>query len=161
VKRVRTLFESNAQHPMAATARMSIALPVELKDRMEAASKSKVINWSKASRRGIESELAFFEGQSPDQTAAIERLCMSKLESEHQDAIDGKTAGHEWAQNKAHYSFLKRLQRSVDLHLYDRPCDRLRMVLDPKASLQTMRFVNICWATVTMIWTTFRIARRS
>jgi hypothetical protein len=32
----------------------------------------------------------------------------------------------------ADYSFLTRLQRSVDRHLYDRPWDRLRRVLDPQ-----------------------------
>jgi hypothetical protein len=111
---------------------MSIALPVELKGRMKAVEKCNVINWSKACQQQIESELAFLEGQSADQTATIERLRASKLESERQDAIDGKAAGREWARNKAHYSFLKRLQRSVDRHFYDRPWDRLRMVLDPQ-----------------------------
>jgi hypothetical protein len=74
---------------MAATARISIALPVELKGRMKAAEKGNVINRSQACRHRIESELALLEGQSADQAAAIE------LESEHQDAIDGKTAGRE------------------------------------------------------------------
>jgi hypothetical protein len=117
---------------MAATARMSIALPVELKDRMKAVAKSNVVNWSKVCRRPIESELAFLEGQTADEAAAIERLCMSKLESEHRDTIEGKAAGRERAQHTADYNFLKRLQRSVDLHLYDRSWDRLRRELDPQ-----------------------------
>jgi hypothetical protein len=49
---------------MAATARMSIALPVELKGRMKAAEKGNAINLSKTCQQRIESELAFLEGKA-------------------------------------------------------------------------------------------------
>jgi hypothetical protein len=115
-KRVRTLSNKVRGAPMAATARMSIALPVELKDRMKAAEKSNVINWSRACRQGIESELAIRKRQRTDATAAAARLRDSIAESEQHDFVDGTELGHKWAYERAPGYVLRRLQKSVSLY---------------------------------------------
>jgi hypothetical protein len=116
---------------MAATARISIALPVELKDRMKAAEKSNIINWSKACRQGIESELAIRKRQCADATAAAARMRDSIAESEQHDFVDGTELGHKWAYERAPGYVLRRLQKSVSLYrdVWDRPWERLRMVM--------------------------------
>jgi hypothetical protein len=116
---------------MAATARISIALPVELKDRMKAAEKSNVINWSKACRQGIESELAIRKRQRADASAAAARLRESIAESEQHDFVDGTELGHKWAYERAPGYVLRRLKKSVSLNkdVWDRPWERLRKVM--------------------------------
>ena len=113
-----------------AAARVNISVPVELKDRMAAASESNVINWSDAARWGIESRLASLERVRSDQTAAITRLRASKLQAEQQDAMKGRADGRDWAVRFADYRALRRLQASVR-RSQDLSWDCLRKAVDP------------------------------
>jgi hypothetical protein len=121
---------------MAATARISIALPPDLKNRMDAASASNVIrpNWSALFRARIEAELANLEQQRGDQTAAIARLRASRLENEQYDLVDGKAHGRAWAEQRADYRALKRLAKGVSQYknAQDHPWEWLCHAVDPQ-----------------------------
>jgi hypothetical protein len=90
---------------MAASGRIDIAVPPELKSRMDAASASNVIrpNWSAVFRVCIEAELANLERQRGDQTAAIARLRTSRLENEQYELIEGRAHGRVWAEQRVAY----------------------------------------------------------
>lgn len=121
---------------MAATARISIALPLDLKSRMNAASASNIIrpNWSALLRPRIEAELANLERQRGDQAAAIARLRASRLENEQYDLIDGTAHGRAWAEQRADYRALKRLARGAHQYknAWDHPWEWLCKALDPQ-----------------------------
>jgi hypothetical protein len=90
---------------MAASGRIDIAVPPELKSRMDAASASNVIrpNWSAVFRVRVEAELANLEHQRGDQTAAIVRLRSSRLENEQYELIEGRAHGRVWAEQRVAY----------------------------------------------------------
>ena len=116
-----------------AAARVNISVPVELKDRMAAASESNVINWSAFARHGFESALASLERVRSDQAETVVRLRASKVQCEQQDLIEGRLAGRAWAEGRADYRMLRRLLKSVERRpdVWDRPWERLRKLVDP------------------------------
>jgi hypothetical protein len=129
---VRTHFKQAAR--MAATARVNIAVPPALKERMGAVTASNVIrpNWSAIFRERAEAELAKLE--RGDEAAAIARLRASRLESEQFDLKDGKAHGRAWAEQTAEYCAFKRLTKGAAQYqnLWDYPWDCLCKAVDPR-----------------------------
>jgi hypothetical protein len=119
---------------MAATARVNIAVPPDLKERMDAVAASNVIrpNWSAIFRERAEAELAKLERGY--EAAAIARLRTSRLESEQFDLKDGKAHGRAWAEQTAEYRALKRLTKGAGQYqnVWDYPWDWLCKAVDPR-----------------------------
>jgi len=126
---------------MAATARISIALPVELKREMDAVPNVARPNWSALVRPRNEAEIVKLKRERGDQTAAIARLRASKLEQDRENMIQGWKDGSEWAEERAEYLALKRLEKSVRNlpNLWDRPWQRLREANDPQSNYSDER----------------------
>jgi hypothetical protein len=100
---------------------------------MAKASASNVINWSAFARHGFETALAGLERVRSDQSDTIVRLRASKVQCEQQDLIEGMMAGRAWAEERADYRLLRRLQKSVERwpDVSDQPWERLRKLVDP------------------------------
>jgi len=126
---------------MAATARISIALPVELKREMDAVPNVVRPNWSALVRPRIEAEIVKLKSERGDQAAAIARLRASKLEQDRENQIQGWKDGREWAEERAEYLALKRLEKSVRNRpsLWERPWQRLREANDPQSNYSDER----------------------
>ena len=89
--------------------KMNIYVPDEMKARMDAAEKR--ANWSAIAQRAFDLELNHLEAitEIKSMTDVIARLRASKQKSAHASIADGRTAGRQWAMQRAEYSELKRV----------------------------------------------------
>lgn len=119
-------------------ARVSIYVPDDLKERMDAAGDA--INWSEIARPAFQEALARFEHRKEQSLqTAIERLRASKEKHQTGEQDQGKTHGREWVLHRAEYSELVAVSQ-VDLDAYDDEDDgetlirALWQALDPEES---------------------------
>jgi hypothetical protein len=91
-------------------ARISLYIPDELRTRMDAVGTE--VNWSEVARPSLTAAVAALEHKKGQNVStAIERLRASKQHSDQQDETSGYNDGRSWAENKAEYIELVRLQR--------------------------------------------------
>jgi hypothetical protein len=115
---------------MEPMARISLYIPDDLRTRMNAAGDE--INWSEVARPSLTAAVAAFEHEKGQNVStAIERLRTSKQRFDQQEKISGYNDGKSWAENKAEYHELVRLQRQRKDHPEAAPDDALKHAFDP------------------------------
>lgn len=93
--------------------RMSISLPQELRDRMDAVQDS--INWSAVAQQGFEEKLSSIaRADEPTVAAAIARLRGTVADRTGAEYRRGLEAGRHWAMNDATVAELRRLREFFD-----------------------------------------------
>jgi hypothetical protein len=91
-------------------ARVSISVPDEMKERMDALADR--VNWSEAARSAFEREItAATMPDDPDIDEVVERLRKSKADSWQANLKKARDEGREWAKKHASYNQLKEVAR--------------------------------------------------
>jgi hypothetical protein len=117
-----------------AAARINLSVSPDLKDRMDAVSRSHAVNWSAKVHPLFEAKVAVLERGRGHQSAAIQRLRASKLQVERHQLINGRIDGREWmVDDAADYEALKRLEENASRYQsrWDRPWQQMRYAVDP------------------------------
>src|SRR5262249_24908827 len=97
------------------------------------------INWSEVARPSLAAAVADFEHRKgKNVSTAIERLRASKRRSDQQEKPVGYKDGRSWAENKAEYSELVRLQRRRE----DQPDESPQEAFTQSVDTRSARDVN-------------------
>jgi Bacterial RNA polymerase, alpha chain C terminal domain len=114
-------------------ARISLYIPDELRARMDAAGTE--INWSEVARPSLTAAVAAVEHRKgQNMSTAIDRLRASKRQFDQQEKTSGYNAGRSWAENKAEYKELVRLQRERKDRPEETPEDAFNRAVDPSSA---------------------------
>ena len=111
-------------------ARISLYIPDDLKERMDAASAE--VNFSDVARPALTAAVAAFEHRKEGtMSTAIARLRASKQQADQGEKVQGEADGRTWAENTAEYRWLRDLSRRKTNFPMESPDHAFSCVFDP------------------------------
>src|SRR5262245_38612223 len=120
---------------MGTVYRMTVSIPADLRERIEAVREP--VNWSAVAAGAFEAKLGELAARKGKKTMkdVVQRLRASARKSENLDYQAGEQSGRDWAANTAEVAQLKRLERARDQAGHD--CWRDCFITDDSSTWST------------------------